>query len=144
MSTIVRALNALRTPLMGGLNLTRWSIPSELSGWWHEDAASIPICVDRVRTRTEENQRNDIERDDDCRCCIDAQSEPDKSMAEQPDRGSNRRHVARKHGNGQQYSGSLHPAGKPLSATVTLDQQSYRDGGPHEQQTNPRPSRRKH
>jgi hypothetical protein len=65
-------------------------------------------------------------------------------MAEQPDRGSNRRHVARAHGNGQQYSGSLHPAGQPLSATVTLDQQGYRDGGPHQQQTNPRPSRRKH
>jgi hypothetical protein len=30
MSTIVRALDGLRTPLMGGLKLTRWSIPSEL------------------------------------------------------------------------------------------------------------------
>src|SRR5579863_9888147 len=109
-------------------------IPNSGSAWWElKDAASVSVTIDRVRTGTEESQCHHVERDDDRRCCVDVQCEPDQPVAEQADRRGNRRHIPRKQGNGQQYCASVDPAGQTLSLTETLDEQRNRDRGPHEQ-----------
>ena len=142
---------------MGGTKPTPWSEPgadvreanwgqnSESGRRYNDDAASEPEAVNRVRTGTEEGQRDHVEGDDDrCSRIPGTQSGPDKCVQYQSDRRGNWRQIPCKQRHGQENCGALHPAGRMLSVATALQEQGYRDRRPQKQQTDAGPAWGKH
>jgi hypothetical protein len=75
---------------------------SESGRRYNNNATPEPEAVNRVRTGTEEGQRDHVEGDDDhCSRISGTQSGPDQCVYYQSDRRGNWRHISCKQRNGQ-------------------------------------------